>query len=257
MPLSEYYEFAVQTAYLAGRLTLGYYQTGLQPDLKSNDTPVTLADKLSEQLIRQRIEERYPAHAIVGEEFADKEVAQSPFRWYIDPIDGTQSFIHGVPLYAVLLGLEIEGVPSVGAAYFPALDEMIAAAAGMGCWWNCKRAHVSPVSRLQDATLSFTDPLQFVKKGRTDAWDRLIQSTRYRAGWTDAYGYLLVATGRIELAVDPFMCPWDCGPFPPILSEAGGYFGDWRGTVTLHGGEAFATTHKLLPEVLELLALKE
>ena len=257
MPLSEYYEFAVQTAYLAGRLTLGYYQTGLQPDLKSNDTPVTLADKLSEQLIRQRIEERYPAHAIVGEEFADKEVAQSPFRWYIDPIDGTQSFIHGVPLYAVLLGLEIEGVPSVGAAYFPALDEMIAAAAGLGCWWNGKRAHVSPVSRLQDATLSFTDPLQFVKKGRTDAWDRLIQSTRYRAGWTDAYGYLLVATGRIELAVDPFMCPWDCGPFPPILSEAGGYFGDWRGSVTLHGGEAFATTQKLLPEVLELLALKE
>lgn len=253
MDLSQYYEFAVQTAYQAGRLTLGYYQTGLQPDIKSDRSPVTAADRASEQLIRAEIEQRYPDHAIVGEEFGAKEMEGAAFRWFIDPIDGTQSFIHGVPLYAVLLGLEIEGRPAVGAAYFPALDEMLAAGDGLGCWWNGKRARVSGVERLQDATMAFTDPANFIKRGRLGAWERLMSGTRYRTGWSDAYGYLLVATGRIELAVDPLMNPWDCGPFPPILAEAGGYFGDWQGNVSLYNGEAFATTQKLLPEVLEIL----
>jgi len=253
MPLNEYYEFAVQTVYLAGRLTLGYYQTGLQPDFKGDHSPVTAADRASEQLIRQRIESRYPAHAIIGEEYGVKETESAAFRWYIDPIDGTQSFIHGVPLYAVLLGLEIEGHPSVGAVYFPALDEMLAAADGLGCWWNGKRARVSEVASLKDATFSFTDPHNFVLRGCVGVWDRLLQSTRYRTGWSDAYGYMLTATGRIELTIDPLMAPWDCGPFPPIFSEAGGYFGDWQGNVTLYGGEAVATSQKLLPEVLEIL----
>jgi len=256
MRLNEYYEFAIQTAYLAGRLTLGYYQTGLQPDIKADNSPVTAADRASEQLIRQRIESHYPGHAIIGEEYGVKETEGATFRWYIDPIDGTQSFIHGVPLYAVLLGLEIEGHPSVGAVYFPALDEMLAAADGLGCWWNGRRAHVSEVSSLKEATFSFTDPRNFVIRGCVDVWDRLLQSTRYRTGWSDAYGYLLTATGRIELTLDPFMAPWDCGPFPPIFAEAGGYFGDWQGKVTLYGGEAVATSQKLLPEVLAILAGK-
>jgi histidinol-phosphatase len=253
MDLSQYYEFAVQTAYQAGRLTLGYYQTGLKPDFKSDLSPVTAADRASEQLIRAEIERRYPEHAIVGEEFGAKEQQGAAFRWFIDPIDGTQSFIHGVPLYAVLLGLEIEGRPSVGAVYFPALDEMLAAADGLGCWWNGKRAHVSQVESLSGATMAFTDPANFIKRNRLGAWERLMHLTRYRTGWSDAYGYLLVATGRIELAIDPVMNPWDCGPFPPILSEAGGYFGDWQGNVSLYGGEAFATTQVLLPEVLAVL----
>jgi myo-inositol-1(or 4)-monophosphatase len=253
MDLSRYYEFAMQTAYQAGRLTLGYYQTGLQPDIKSDLSPVTAADRASEQFIRAEIEQRYPHHAIVGEEFGAKEQEGAAFRWFIDPIDGTQSFIHGVPLYAVLLGLEIEGRPAVGAAYFPALDEMLAAGDGLGCWWNGKRARVSQVERLQDATMAFTDPANFIKRDRLGAWERLMRLTRYRTGWSDAYGYLLVATGRIELAIDPVMNAWDCGPFPPILAEAGGYFGDWQGKVSLYGGEAFATTQKLLPQVLEIL----
>ena len=253
MNLQPYYEFAVQTAYQAGRLTLGYYQTGLKPDYKSDRSPVTAADRASEQLIRAEIERVYPDHAIVGEEFGAKEQEGAAFRWFIDPIDGTQSFIHGVPLYAVLLGLEIEGRPSVGAAYFPALDEMLAAAEGLGCWWNGKRAHVSQVESLSEATMAFTDPANFIKRNRLCAWERLMGGTRYRTGWSDAYGYLLVATGRIELAIDPVINPWDCGPFPPILAEAGGYFGDWQGNVSLYGGEAFATTQVLLPEVLEIL----
>src|SRR5512137_495593 len=126
--LRQYLDFAVETAYLAGRLTLGYYQTGVQPDMKPDDSPVTIADKKAEELIRGRIEEHYPDHSILGEEQGAKEVEGATHRWIVDPIDGTKAFTRGVPLYAVLIGLEIEGTVQAGAAYFPALDEMISAA---------------------------------------------------------------------------------------------------------------------------------
>ena len=258
MQLDELLSFATQTVYQAGRLTLGYFQTGVRPDFKADDTPVTVADRLAEEYIRRQSETRYPAHAIVGEEYGASAggasaALEAVCRWYIDPIDGTKSFVRGVPLYAVLLGLEVEGVAQVGAAYFPALDELVAAATGLGCWWNGRRARVSEVDNLSRATLTFTDPANFAKHGKEAAWQRLQAATYYRAGWTDAYGYLLTATGRAELTLDAVMEDWDCGPFPPILSEAGGYFGDWQGHSTIHGHEGLATTQKLLPEVLRLI----
>jgi myo-inositol-1(or 4)-monophosphatase len=251
--IQEYFEFLTETAYLAGRLTLGYYQTGVHTDMKADHTPVTIADRLSEQLIRGRIEKRYPTHAIVGEEFGLHESAGSSHRWIIDPIDGTKSFIHGVPLFAVLLGLEIEGIVCAGAAYFPALDEMLAAANGLGCWWNGRRSHVSPVTRLAEAVVTFTDVAGFARYGRAAAWERIQQACYYRAGWTDAYGYMLVASGRAELTLDPVMAIWDCGPWPPIFRESGGFFGDWQGNPTIYANEAIATTQVLLPEVLDLI----
>jgi histidinol-phosphatase len=252
-PLRDYLDFAVETAYLAGRLTLGYFQTGLQPEFKEDRTPVTVADRKSEELIRRRIEERYPAHAVVGEEYGLKEMSGVTHRWFVDPIDGTKSFMRGVPLYAVLIGLEIEGTVRVGAAYFPALDEMIAAATGEGCWWNGRRARVSTVTTLAQSVVTFTDAGSFAPSGRSGEWERIKRASYYRTGWGDAYGYLLVATGRTELMLDPVMSTWDCAPFPPILQEAGGYFGDWQGNTTIYGGEAMATTQLLLPEVLAIM----
>jgi myo-inositol-1(or 4)-monophosphatase len=251
--LRPYLDFAVETAYLAGRLTLGYFQAGVAAELKADQTPVTAADRGAEALIRQRIEQHYPAHAILGEEFGAKDSPASAPRWIIDPIDGTKAFTHGVPLYAVLLGLEIEGQVQVGAAYFPALDEMLAAAIGAGCWWNGRRAHVSTVSQLSQAVVCTTDVLNFARRGHAAAWERIQRATYHRAGWSDAYGFMLVATGRAEVMLEPAMAVWDCGPFPPIFHEAGGYFGDWRGQPTIYAGEALATTPALLPEVLALL----
>ena len=250
MSLRSYMGFAVETAYLAGRLTLGAFQTGVHTDYKKDDTPVTTADRQSEQLIRARIEARYPDHAIVGEEYGADDLDCATHCWYIDPIDGTKSFIRGVPLYAVLIGLEIEGTVEVGAVYFPALDEIVAAATGEGCWWNGRRCRVSPETRLYRAVVAFTDVNNFETYGRAGAWQRIKSATYYRAGWGDAYGHALVATGRAEIMLDPIMSDWDCGPFPPILKEAGGYFGDWNGNVTIHAGEALSTTQALLPEVL-------
>ncbi len=251
--LRKYLDFAAETAYLAGRLTLGYYNTGVRPDFKADDTPVTVADRLSEQLIRGRIEKAYPDHAIVGEEFGVTESAGATHRWFVDPIDGTKSFLRGVPLYGVLLGLEIDGQVEVGAAYYPATDELLCAATGEGAWWNGRRARVSGVTDLGRAYVSITDWGSLVAPGRSAAWERIARRTYHRVGWGDAYGYLLVATGRAEIMLDTAMHPWDAGPFPPILREAGGYFGDWRGNVTIYGGEGLATTQRLLPEVLALI----
>jgi myo-inositol-1(or 4)-monophosphatase len=246
-------EFAVETAHLAGRLTLAYFQTGITAELKADQTPVTVADRKAEELIRARIEVAFPAHAIVGEEYGVRDRKGATHRWFVDPIDGTRSFVRGVPLYSVLLGLEVEGQMLLGVAYLPALDEMVCAARGEGCWWNGRRAHVSSVARLGDALVTFTNPLSFARTGRGPAWERIQRAAGHCAGWSDAYGYCLVATGRAELTLDPLMAPWDSAPFPAILEEAGGYFGDWTGRCTIYSGDGMATTGALLPEVLGML----
>jgi myo-inositol-1(or 4)-monophosphatase len=253
-PLRAYLDFAIETAWQAGRLTLGYFQTDLRPDFKADESPVTIADREAEQLIRSCIEKHYPGHAIIGEEYGGSEMAEGySHRWWIDPIDGTRAFVRGVPLYGVLLGLEIEGRCEVGVAYFPALGEIIAAATGEGCWWNGRRAHVSSVERLKEAIVTHYDAASFDRQGRTAAWERLKQIAGFRAGWSDAYGYALVATGRVEVMLDSAIHPWDGAPFPPILAEAGGYFGDWRGNPTIYGNEGLGTTQALLPEMLRVL----
>ena len=171
-------EFAMETAYLAGRLTLGYFQAGIRPDFKADDTPVTAADRKAEELIRGRIERQYPDHAVVGEEFGASGASEPAYRWYIDPIDGTKAFIRGVPLYAVLLGLEIAGTVEVGVAYFPALNEMVAAATGQGCWLNGRRVRVSPVSDFRDAVVLFTDAGSFAQYGRGQVWERICKDRK-------------------------------------------------------------------------------
>lgn len=251
--LQEYLDFALDVAHQAGRLTLGYYRTGVQPDFKADDTPVTVADRKAEELIRARIEARYPHHGIVGEEYGVKEDNGSGHRWFVDPIDGTKAFIRGVPLYALLMGLEIDGTVEVGVAYFPALDEMIYAASGQGCYWNGRPTRVAQTEALNRSFVSCTNSAMFDQHDKGEAWRRIQAATYYCAGWSDAYGHALVATGRLELMLDPIMSPWDCGPFPVIMREAGGFFGDWAGNETIHAPEAVSTTRTLLPEVLALL----
>jgi histidinol-phosphatase len=251
--LQAYLDFAVQTAHAAGRLTLGYFQNDVRPDYKSDDTPVTVADRQAEALIRERIEARYPRHAILGEEHGVKAGEDEEFRWIIDPIDGTKAFIRGVPLYAVLIGLEIAGRCEVGVAYFPALNDMIFAASGLGCFWNGRRARVAATDRLARSFVGFTGAESFEPAGRFDAWRRLLRASYCSVGWSDAYGHALVATGRMEIMLDPVLNPYDCAPFPPIMREAGGYFGDWSGSETIYGKEGLSTTRTLLPQVLALI----
>jgi histidinol-phosphatase len=246
-------QFATETAWQAGQLSLGYFQTDLHPDFKEDDSPVTVADRKAEELIRQRIAGHYPGYGIIGEEFGENAARNSERRWIVDPIDGTRSFVRGVPLYAVLLALETEDDVPVGVAYFPALGEMVAAARGLGCWWNGRPARVSGAQKLGESLISTTDPLAFAQFGRAAEWERIQACGATVRGWSDAYGHMLVATGRADIMLDPIMNVWDCAPFLPILQEAGGLFVDWSGKPTIRGGEAISATPALLPALLALI----
>jgi histidinol phosphatase-like enzyme (inositol monophosphatase family) len=254
--LRELRDFAADLAWQAGKLTLHYFQTGLTPDLKADQTPVTVADRASERLLRELIEARYPAHSILGEEEGETRPGAS-YRWILDPIDGTKTFVRGVPLYAVLVGLERDGEPIVGAINLPVLDELLVAARGEGCLWNGRRARVSNVAALRDSLLLCSDAESMARYGRAAAYRRLVAATRMQRTWGDAYGYALVATGRAEVMLDPQMSIWDCAALLPVLEEAGGTFTDWSGTPTIHAGEAIATNRLVLAEVLQLVGERE
>ena len=251
--LASLLDLAIDLADRAGRLTLGHFRTGTRPEWKEDATPVTVADREAETLIRHEIARRHPDHAVVGEEFGESG-GTAPYRWWIDPIDGTKAFVRGVPLYGVLIGLEREGEIVAGVAAFPALGETIAAGRGMGCRLNGRRCTVSDVADPARAVVATTDAGRFAEEGRSEPWARVQDAFWLRAGWGDAYGYALVASGRIEAMIDPVLSPWDAGPFPVVLAEAGGFFGDWRGEPTLHGGDGVGVNAALRAPLLAMLA---
>ncbi len=251
--LASLLDLALDLADRAGRLTLGYFRSGTRPEWKEDATPVTVADREAETLIRHELERRHPDHAVVGEEHGVRE-GRGPWRWWIDPIDGTKAFVRGVPLYGVLIGLERDGRLVAGVASFPALGETIAAAEGLGCRLNGRRCWVSEVADPARAVVTTTDAGVFAQLGRERAWARVRDAFWLRAGWGDAYGYALVASGRVEAMLDPVLNPWDAGPFPAILAEAGGSFSDWRGRETLHGGDGVGVNAALRAPLLAMLA---
>jgi histidinol-phosphatase len=241
---------AIDAAYAAGRRTLAYFNTGVAVETKADNTPVTCADREAEEMIRRTILKHYPTHSILGEEGGIHE-GDKDVRWIIDPIDGTKSFVCGVPLYGVLIGVEVSGRPQVGVIYMPALDEMVSAATGLGCHWNGREARVSKVDQLKDAVVCCTSILTAI--ARSDAFDKITARAKVTRGWGDCYGYVLAATGRADVMLDPRMNPWDCAPVLPIMLEAGGHYTTWKGEPTIWGPDGVGTNAALHHEVLSLL----
>jgi myo-inositol-1(or 4)-monophosphatase len=248
--LADLLSVAIDAAYAAGRRTLAYFNTPGPVETKSDNTPVTRADREAEEMIRRTILRHFPSHSILGEEGGIHE-GDRAYRWIVDPIDGTKSFICGVPLYGVLIGVEVHGQPEVGVTYLPATDEMIAAAAGLGCHWNGREARVSKVEDLSEAVVCCTSITSAMH--RSDAFETIASRAKVTRGWGDCYGHVLVATGRADVMLDPRINPWDCAPLLPILREAGGHYTTWSGEPTIWGPDGVATNAALHREVLEIL----
>jgi histidinol phosphatase-like enzyme (inositol monophosphatase family) len=252
--LKELLEFSVVLARGAGDITLNYFRKQPETSTKSDGSYVTIADREAEAYLRRQINERFPEDGIVGEEEGETE-GRSGRRWILDPIDGTFAFVHGVPFYGVLIALEIDGEMSVGVINMPALGEIVSAAQGCGCFLNGEPARVSTTAKLEEALLLCTDFRAAAYHGFGRAVDFLQRTAKTSRTWGDCYGYVLVATGRADVMLDPVMNLWDCAPLLPIMEEAGGTFTDWRGVRTVHGGNAIATNRLLFDEVMQLIGL--
>ena len=246
-------EFAVELALGAGEITLKYFRKDPETSVKADGSFVTVADREAEGYLRKRILERYPDDSIVGEEEGETQGA-SARRWILDPIDGTFAFVHGVPFYGVLIGVEIDGEPTVGVVNIAALAEIVYAAKGVGCFWNGKLARVSSVASLEESLLLCTEFASCGRFGFGAASEELQRRAKASRTWGDCYGYVLLATGRAEVMLDPVMNLWDCAALLPIVEEAGGTFTDWRGERTVSSGNAIATNGKLFDEVMSIVS---
>jgi histidinol phosphatase-like enzyme (inositol monophosphatase family) len=241
---------AVELTRQAGELTLQWFRRAdLEVDTKSDGSPVTQADRAAERLIRDELERRYPDDTIVGEEHPDT-MGRSGWRWDIDPIDGTRSFTRGVAMYTTLLALTDEHGPALGVAFSPASDELVAAGRGLGCSYNGSPCAVSDTDRLDGAYLTTSG---------YDYWAEAALHAVARSGvnmrtWGDGYGYLLLATGRVDVMVDPGLNPWDVAPMNVIIPEAGGRITDFGGRDTPHSGDVVASNGRVHDDVLSMLA---
>jgi len=258
-PIHRRLEFAIKAADAAGSLILDYYQ---QPDLKVEQkrdlSPVTDADRGAEQMLRERIADAFPRDGLLGEEFGTQD-GDNGFRWILDPIDGTQAFIHGVPLFGTLIGLEQEERLVLGVCRFPALDEVLYAAVGQGAWWQIgqgppRAAHVSRVADISKALVCYTEISGWQATGRIATMQRIAASAGLMRGWSDCYGHMLVATGRADVMLDPLLNEWDGAALVPIVEEAGGHFVGFDGNRSIRSGNGISVNAALKDDVIALLA---
>jgi len=243
-----------EVARLTGQVALSHYRTRLDVETKGDGSPVTVADRAAEAAARAWIGSRFPADAILGEEFgADGD--ETGRRWIIDPIDGTKTFVRGVPLWGTLIAVARGEDVLAGSIYCPAVDEIVVAAVGEGCWWNGTRAVVSACDDLARATVLVTAERFRGEPERAGRWAALSADAAVARTWGDCYGYLLVATGRAELMLDNLMSPWDAAALVPVIREAGGEFSDLDGRITPFGNGAMATNAVLASTLRERLGV--
>jgi histidinol phosphatase-like enzyme (inositol monophosphatase family) len=250
-------EAAAEVARIAGAVALRHFRSpDLTIDRKANGSPVTNADLAAERAARDWIRARFPDDGILGEEYGI-ERGDAARRWLLDPIDGTRTFVRGVPLWGALVAV-MEGSEVVaGAAAFPATGELAFAARGEGSWLNGERQKVSRVRQSAEALVLTTDETFGALPARKAGWEALSGWAGMSRSWGDCYGYLLVASGRAEAMVDPILSDWDAAALLPIVEEAGGVFTDWSGARRIDGGSAVATNSELAGEVRRLLATSE
>lgn len=254
-------EFAQQIAIQAGRSTLSLFQSPTRDaEYKSDGSPVTAADRAAEQMLRDRISEAYPDDAILGEEFDDKP-GSSGWRWILDPIDGTQSFVQGVPLYGTMVGCEFEEQPRVGVIHMPALDETVAGAIdehrNTDGWWlpmgsaQRRSLEVSQTETLDQALALWTCPEVYRQLGVLPVFQHLERTFGRLRGWSDCYAHVLLATGRADAVVEAGLQIWDVAAALPILEAAGAQVTNWNGGPDLGTGNLIFSNGKFHDLILQ------
>jgi histidinol-phosphatase len=246
------YDLARRAAEEAGRLARAIFDGAFEVEWKADQSPVTVADRDAERHIRSMVAERFPGDGFVGEEYGTTPTA-SGFRWVIDPIDGTKSFVRGVPLWGTLVGLEYKGEVVAGAVAVPCLGQLYHAVRGGGAFRDDRRIRVSEVADLSQAHMCYSSIGWFRKAGMEQTFLDLAAATDRQRGFGDFYGFLLVAQGSMDFMIDHGVHPWDVAALVPIVEEAGGRMTDWRDRVTIDTPDTLASNGRLHPAVLRHL----
>jgi histidinol phosphatase-like enzyme (inositol monophosphatase family) len=252
---SPYRAFMIELARASGEYIRPLFrQPGVTVETKADASPVTVADRGAEELMRERIAKRFPTHGIIGEEFgAERETAE--FVWVLDPVDGTKAFVTGVPLWGTLIALLHEGQPVLGCIHQPVLEQLMIGD-GRETLLNDRAVRCRPTRRLADATLLISDLLDPARYQPRSRFDTLLSRARLVRTWGDCYGYLLVASGWADICLDPIMNLWDIAAVVPVIQGAGGTITDWRGGPPYPAQSTIAAaTPKLHAEVVETLAV--
>jgi histidinol-phosphatase len=248
------YETAIEAARMAGRLALRYFEGSFQVEHKGDQSPVTVADREAELLLRQELLGRFPDDGFLGEEGGEKP-GGSGYRWVVDPIDGTRSFVRGIPLWGTIVGLEHQGEPIAGVVMMPALNagQVYRALCGDGAYKNDRRIRVSTVDRLDQSVCFFSNLIYFKQAGRREDFLRLVDGVERERGLGDVFGFVLVAEGAGELMVEQGVHEWDVCGLKVLIEEAGGRFTDWDGTPTTKRSDVVASNGRVHDAALRVL----
>jgi histidinol-phosphatase len=245
------YDQAIDFTRQAGKVALRYFDSDFQVEWKSDQSPVTIADRETEQALRKSLLEAFPKDGFLGEEYGDTPGA-SGYRWILDPIDGTRSFVRGIPLWGVLVGLEYKGELIAGIVDAPPLGHTYHALRGNGCYRNDRRIRVSDETDLAKGLVFYSGLNWFVKAGREQAFLELVRRSDRQRGLGDWYGFMLVAQGSGEVMVDYGVHVWDVAAIKPIVEEAGGQFTNWDGQQDIHRPDVIVTNGKLHDDLLAI-----
>ncbi len=261
--LQQHLDVAIAAAKAAGEVILPYFRTALQIETKADQSPVTVADRAGEQVIVEMLRQHFPDHGVLGEEFG-AQPGSTDARWIIDPIDGTQNFIRGIPFFGTLLALEQAGEITVGVVHAPAQGDLLYAAKGLGAFADGERLRPAPTqSRQRLAVSTITDLAQatllhgsldlMLRDGHWAGLTRLVQATRRQRGFGDYFAYTFVCRGQAEVMLETNIKPWDVAPLKILVEEAGGRFSDFTGATTIYSGNAIVSNGHVHDAVLTLL----
>ena len=249
--LDRFKTFAKHLADISGSIIASYFRTHVSVDSKSDSSPVTIADKNAEELMREEIMTEFPEHGIVGEEFGEHNVG-AEYKWILDPIDGTKSFISGTVTFGTLIALVKNEQPILGVINQPVLDEFLIGD-NFTCELNGVKTTVRNFENLSDATLLTTDHLNIKKYQNIDKFEKLLDKVKLYRNWGDCYGYYLLATGYADIMIDPIMNIWDLMALIPVVKGAGGIITDYQGNDAVNGNSIVASTPYLHKKVIEIL----
>lgn len=249
--LNEPKKFIEYLARESGNIIRDYFGTDVSIESKKDESPVTIADKQTEELLRDLISKEFPKHGILGEEFGTVN-ENAEYQWVLDPIDGTKSFISGALSFGTLIALMHRGEPILGAFYQPIIDEFLIGD-NSETTLNGEKVEVRNCDSLDKATLLTTDHLNIEAHQNMEKFEKLIRKVNLYRNWGDCYGYYLVATGFADVMMDPVMSPWDSMPIIPIIKGAKGVITDYHGNDPVKGDSIIAASPGIHPKIVDKL----